>query len=145
MRKPVQMTVREYFSRAEDLHAMMSKFPADGGLHPVLVEAECLDIYDQHFPKRWQENLYALGYDPMGSTLVELIEQAERQETIIDAVSATNKSENSNQNPKKKAFSPSTNKKGKNFDKSNRTPDKKGGKYCLIHGQCATIPRNALC
>jgi hypothetical protein len=71
----------------------------------------------------------------MGSTLVELIKQAERQETI-DALSAMNKSENSNQNPKKKAFSPSTNKKGKHFDKSNRTPDKKGSKYCLIHRQC---------
>jgi hypothetical protein len=82
MRKPIQMTVREYFSHAEDIHAMMSKFPADGGLNPVLVEAERLNIYEQHLPKRWQDNLYALGYDPMGSTLVEFIEQAGRQETI---------------------------------------------------------------
>jgi uncharacterized protein YbjQ (UPF0145 family) len=75
MRKSIQMTVREYFSRAEDIHVMMSKFPADGGLNPVLVEAEQLDIYEQHLPKGWQDNIYALGYDPMGSTLVELIEQ----------------------------------------------------------------------
>jgi hypothetical protein len=138
MRKPIQMTVREYFSRAEDIHAMMSKFPTDGGLNPVLVEAERLDIYEQHLPKRWQDNLYALGYDPMGSTLVELIEQAERQETI-DALNPTKKSENVNQNPNKKSHSPAP-KKGKyQSDKthSNRQPDKKGNKYCLIHGQCA--------
>jgi hypothetical protein len=48
------------YSGRHDIHAMMSKFPADGGLNPVLVEAERLNIYEQHLPKRWQDNLYAV-------------------------------------------------------------------------------------
>jgi hypothetical protein len=52
MHKPVQMTVREYFSRAEDIHAiMMASFPPDGGLNPKLVKDERLHIYEQHLPK----------------------------------------------------------------------------------------------
>jgi hypothetical protein len=61
---------------------MMNLFPADGGLNPVLVGHECLDLYEQHLPKRWQDNLYySLGHDPLGSAaVIVLIEQAERQE-----------------------------------------------------------------
>jgi hypothetical protein len=66
MRKPVQMSVREYFSCAEDIHAMMNLFPTDEGLNPVLVEDKCLDIYKQHLPKsRWQDNLYSLEHDSL--------------------------------------------------------------------------------
>jgi hypothetical protein len=100
MRKPVQMSVREYFSHTEDIHAMMNLFPNDGGLNPALVEDERLNIYDQHLPKRWQDDLYSLGHDPLGSTVVDLIEQAKRQETI-DALKMTNESEDSSPNQRK--------------------------------------------
>jgi hypothetical protein len=57
IRKPVQMTVQEYFSRAEDIHAMMSLFPANGGVNLVLVEAELLDIYEHSIsPKGGRKN-----------------------------------------------------------------------------------------
>jgi hypothetical protein len=107
---------------------MMNLFPADGGLNPVLVNDECLDFYEQHLTKRWKDNLYSLGHNPLGST----IEQAERQETI-DALKVTNKSDDSNPNPKKNPF-PSP-KKGKCPEKTVHTTDKKSKKYCLIHGQ----------
>jgi hypothetical protein len=84
-----------------------------------------------------------LGNDPLGSAVIDLIEQAERQE-MIDALKMTNKSEDSNPSPKKKLF-PST-KKGKFFEKTVRTTDKKSNKYCLIHSHNArTIPTNVPC
>jgi hypothetical protein len=70
----------------------------------------------------------------LGSTIKDLIEQAERQETI-NALKMSTKSDDSNPNPKKKLF-PST-KKGKFSEKTVRMTDKKSNKHCLIHGQCA--------
>ena len=127
------MMAREYFSRAEDIHAMIANFPPDGGMATVLSLDERLDIYEQHLPKRWQYNMYALGYDPMGSSIEALMEQAERQETT-DSL----KGETPNTQPK--------NKKRTQFDLDKPIPKKgprqqgtykKPDKFCLIHGNCA--------
>jgi hypothetical protein len=100
------MSVREYFACAENIHVIMNLFPTDGGLDPVLVEDKCVDIYEHHLPKRWQDNLYSLGYDHLGSAVIDLIEQAKKQE-MINALKITNEPEDSNPSPKKKSF-PST-------------------------------------
>jgi hypothetical protein len=54
---------------------------------------------------------------------------------MIDALKTASKTEDSNQNPKKKSI-PST-KKGKLSEKTVRNTDKKSNKLCLIHGHCA--------
>jgi hypothetical protein len=67
MRKPVQMSVCEYFSRVEDIHALMKLFPADGGLNAVLVEDERLNIFNTISPKggktistHWETTLWVV-------------------------------------------------------------------------------------
>ena len=132
MRKPADMMVREYFSRAEDIHAMIANFPPDGGMATVLSQDERLDIYEQHLPKRWQTNMYTLGYDPLGSTIEELIEQAERQETT-DALKGETPQKHKNPKRKQHDLEKPIPKKGPRQTGTYKKPDK----YCLIHGNCA--------
>ena len=133
MRKPAEMPVRQYFARAEEIYGYMAKFPNDNNMNKVLSEEERLDIYECHLPNRWQNAMYAQGFDPLENSLTDLIEQAERQETI-DARSGTKPSAG----PKERSEGKRTPHKKKQHHKHER-PNKetaKKQKFCLIHGDC---------
>ena len=92
------MTVRKYFTRAEEIHSLIGKFPEEATLNRELSSEERLDIYEAHLPNRWQMNLYALGFDPIEHTLQDLMDHAECQE-VIDGMSTQKQNNANNKKP----------------------------------------------
>jgi hypothetical protein len=144
MRKPAEMSVRQFFTRAEEIHGMMANFPRDGTLNANLPEGDRIDVYEGLLPNRWQNNFYALGYDPIEQSLKDLQDHAERQE-VLDGMNPSNAKRDENKKKTSGDSKPGSKSKNRN-NKRQKTAhprgepkDDKDKRFnCRLHGNNAT-------
>ena len=123
-RKPVDMSVREYFNALQRINTEEIPFlPPFGGAHQRLGDDEIIEIIVYGIPNSWKNEMTKQGFDPIEKGLGPLLEFCERMEELPEYKPVA-KSDN---HGKKKSSN------GNNNKKSNRNHGS-SEKYCLIHG-----------
>ena len=79
LRKPRDMTTREFAARISEMNQYLKQFPPFED-NQELDEDEIIDILEFGIPHSWQNNMVLQGFDPMESTLAELVDFCERHE-----------------------------------------------------------------
>jgi hypothetical protein len=122
MRKPIEMSVREFFNHLVHINAMelpkLPPFQADQSL----AEDELIDILLFAFPKSWQGEMERQGFDPITRSPTDVMKFCERLESA-DALEGKFQ---------KVAKDGKTNGKNKPNKKAKASD---GEKYCHFHGK----------
>ncbi len=92
LRKPRDMTTREFAACISEMNQYLKQFPPFED-NQELDEDEIIDILEFGIPHLWQNNMVLQGFDPMESTLAELVDFCKRHE-----FTKGNKTENSRNN-----------------------------------------------
>lgn len=126
LRKPRDMTTREFAARISEMNQYLKQFPPFED-NQELDEDEIIDILEFGIPHSWQNNMVLQGFDPMESTLAELVDFCERHE-----FTEGNKTENAKNN--KGTTSNDSDKKPAAKNSGSKDPSKhKNGKFCELH------------
>lgn len=128
LRKPKEMSTREFAARISELNQYLKQFPPFED-NQEIDDEEIIDIIEFGIPSSWQKNMVLQGFDPMESTLADLVAFCERHE-----FTESNLDKNDNDNTKNK---------GKNSNDLDQKPPAKGGnvkvsnkrsdKFCDLH------------
>lgn len=125
MRKPKDMTTREFAARISELNQYLKQFPPFED-NQEIDEEEIIDIIEFGIPHSWQKHMVLQGFDPLENTLAELVAFCERHEftegNLENNDKARNKEKHSNDLDKKPAARAAIS-KGQN----------KNGKFCALH------------
>lgn len=79
MRKPRNLTTREFSVRVSELNSYLKSFPPFGN-GQELSEEEILDLMEFAVPNAWQKNMVLQGFDPVIHTPSEFVAFCERHE-----------------------------------------------------------------
>jgi hypothetical protein len=79
MRKPRNMTTREFAARVNELNEYLKQFPPYDD-DQELAEEEILDILEFAVPNTWQKNMVLQGFDPLMHTSSDFVAFCERHE-----------------------------------------------------------------
>ena len=121
MRKPKDMTVRNYFQSVQRMNAEeLPNLPPFGNAQG-LSQDELVDIVLFGTPKSWQGEMERQGFDPMEHQLFEVVDFMENIEAVEDKFPTSNKS--TKVDSKKKSSS-----------SSSSSQKKKATHYCKEHG-----------
>ena len=133
VRKPANMSTRQFAARLQELNAYLSKFPtaAPGQPAPAKLDAdEIVDIMEFGVPRSWQRKMVEHDFDAMTSSVSSFIDFCDRMETI----GAADEGQTKNGGHKKEGPSHKT-PTPKNSDSRKRLRGPSGNdKHCLIHG-----------
>lgn len=82
MRKPREVSIREYVARVVELNSYLVFFPDPTENTPAtsLPDDELLDILEWGIPNSWQKQLIIQNLDPLEMSIKEFIDFGERQE-----------------------------------------------------------------
>lgn len=136
MRKPRDMSTREFTARVTELNAYLKEFPPfQEDQH--LDDPEIMDILEFGVPNSWQKNMVMQGFDPMIHTTAEFVcfcERHEFTEGALDNSEDKNKvkpkaSLKSSSNDGKSRAKPSVEAISYNKNKRKATSDK----WCDLH------------
>ena len=131
MRKPRDMSTREFVARVTELNAYLTEFPPFEE-NQKLDDQEIMDILEFGVPNSWQKNMVMQGFDPVTSTTNEFVAFCERHEftegTLDNsdenkAKPKTSLKSSSNDGKSRAKSSTEANKKRKNYDE----------KWCELH------------
>ena len=138
LRKPREMTIKQYFARYHELNEYLDQFPPFNA-NQHIPEDEIKEHAEFSIPNSWHKRMIMLGFDPVAASLTEFIEFCERIEFTkgLDEALGTK---------------PKTAQKGNDqMARNNNTgslrnarPSVRGDKrknadyYCLYHGQNST-------
>jgi hypothetical protein len=126
LRKPRDMTTREFAARVSELNQYLKQFPPFE-YNQELDEDEIIDILEFGIPHSWQNYMVLQGFDPMESTLAELVDFCERRE-----FTEGNKTETAKSNKGK--TSSDSDKKSAAKKNGSKGPNKhKNGKLCELN------------
>jgi hypothetical protein len=76
LRKPRDKTAREFAACISELNQYLKQFPPFEN-NQELDEVEIINILKFGIPHTWQNNMVLQGFDPIESTLVELVDFCE--------------------------------------------------------------------
>ena len=142
MRKPKDMTTREYIARVNEINGYLNYFPPyneDQGL----ATDELLDLLEFAVPNTWQKQFWLQGFDPIEHSVTEFTQFCERlefTETLHAETHAVKKRPRANQDLK-----------GRNSNSKQRIADNaqsggKSNKWCEYHqtsthntGECKVL------
>ena len=79
LRKPRDMSVREFAARLNEINEYLSDFPPSNENNKLLMD-ELMDIAEFSVPATWQKTMIMHGFDPANHTIQEFIEFCERIE-----------------------------------------------------------------
>jgi hypothetical protein len=79
MRKPQNVTTREFVARVVEINGMLADFPPFN-TNQSLPDEELLDIFEFGIPANWQKHMIKLGFDPLQHTTSEFIDFCQRME-----------------------------------------------------------------
>jgi hypothetical protein len=132
MRKPRDMTIRDYVDRLLEINGYLKYFPTKPGepAAMVLPEDEIMDILTYGIPNSWYKRIIELNFDTNASTPNEFIELCERisyGESNNEGLMTKTKQEAGEKGAKGQPSS------GKGNFTKNHTFDPKGQKYCPLH------------
>lgn len=134
LRKPADMSVRDYVNRCEELNHQIQYYPADeqGKKNRILPTDERIDNYYAHLPSSYQKTMVQLGFDPIEHNIDQLKEFCETRLEPFDNDKA--KHSDRKENPRKRKSS------GDDGDKSKKGSNKQ--KYCRFHGHNSSHTTN---
>lgn len=114
-RKPVDMTIRDFFTRFQQLNLeLLPQFPPFNRNGQVLNNDEVIDIIVSAVPRSWTKEMDRQGFDPITNPLTDVIDFCERIESTEDP------------------FTPVESKKPRGKGKK---PESSGDqKNCMLHG-----------
>jgi hypothetical protein len=136
MRKPRDMSTREFAARVTELNAYLKEFPPFQS-DQQLDDPEIMDILEFGVPNSWQKNMVMQGFDPMIHTTAEFVcfcERHEFTEGTLDNSEDKNKakpkaSSKSSSNDGKSRAKPSVEANPNNKNKRKAASDK----WCDLH------------
>ena len=79
LRKPWEMTIKEFAARVVEMNGYMSQFPPFGD-DQALPDDELLDLAEFAMPSTWQRTMIVQGFNPMEHSLQEFVEFCQRME-----------------------------------------------------------------
>ena len=79
LRKPRDMTVREFAARLNEINEYLSDFPPSNENNKLPTDEE-MDIAEFSNPATWQKTLIMYGFDPANHTIHKLVEFCKRIE-----------------------------------------------------------------
>ena len=138
MRKPSNMTVREYATRINELNTYLEKFPPNKK-RQRLDDDEILDLLEFGVPRSWQNQMTLQGFDP----------QSDPSKKVIDFVKFCERIENSTQEMNNNKNNPIQNGSSKRNGEKKRKLKNYIGEIptCILHGEghsteeCKTIQK----
>ena len=127
MRKPKDMKIRTYLQHIRRINSTeIPLLPPNYNAAQSLGNDELIDIVLFGTPNTWQKEMDRQGFDPMDSTLPQVVDFMERIELSEDFDGT---------NPTKVGKSKDKS-KGKGNQKSTTSSNGGGRKYCMYHGMC---------
>jgi hypothetical protein len=139
MRKPRDMTTREFSARLMEMNSYLKEFPPFD-LDQELAMEELIDILEFGVPNSWQKNMVLQGFDPLIHTPSEFVAFCERHEFTEGNL---DNSENKKVNPKTSSRSSGNNgisrvKTSVGGNNNNNSPTnsnkrKRDTKWCDLH------------
>jgi hypothetical protein len=151
LRKPLNVTVREFMSRLIELNEYLPYFPPYDA-DQKLSQEELLDICEFAVPFSWQKTMVVQGFDPISHSPAEFIEFCERLEFAEQDLRAQQPEvlpQNDSQGRKGRLFSASKSlKKGNDITTNNKRKydHNTDQPYCEYHrchshstGQCKVV------
>ena len=147
MRKPRNMSMKEYKARVAELDLKLAHFPKLANGAPAdnqrLQEDELMDIYEFSIPTSWQRQMFLHGFDPIDMGVEAFFDYCERIELSesltpnIGTMSKPGQNGGSTSGTMRSAKSSrdgvSNKRKSASFDHSRNTKF-----YCNLHGQNAS-------
>jgi hypothetical protein len=130
MRKPREMTTREFAARLTELNDYLNEFPPFGQ-DQILEPDELIDILEFGVPNSWQRNMVMHGFDPMNHTPTEFVEFCERHEFTETTEETGKKSKTASKNGHNDATSRAKTSEG--APKSNKRKHDSEEKFCDLH------------
>ena len=124
MRKPKEMTMREYANRVQELNTALQQFPPFGA-NQELPDDEVLEILEFGIPRRWKKEMITQNFDPQAHTINDFVQFCERMESTEEYET---KQPNAESNNKKR-------KSTDRHDKKRSESTGPGEKYCMLHGR----------
>ncbi len=93
MRKPREMSTRDYVARVNELNDYLTKFPPINGNPPSkMPDEQLLDILEYGVPSSWQQKFAEHGYDPIEGTFDDFVNWCERWKFMESHISTGTKS-----------------------------------------------------
>ena len=145
LRKPIDLKIRDYFARYEELNDYLESFPPFGP-NQRLPNDEVMEHAEFAIPNSWQKQMVLQGFNVADHTMDEFIEFCERLEfgeSIFDTTH-NKKSRQMTHTQKGKNGTNSTRNEGKfNYNNNYNSNKNQGNKrktshYCLYHGSNTT-------
>jgi hypothetical protein len=136
LKKPADMTTRDYVSRVIELNGMFERFPSSANYLAVvkLDEDELLDLLEYGLPLHWQLEMVLHDFDPADHTIQELVSFCERLE-LTKPHGPSNNPANSNSSSKSTAGTNDNKPNSKKRKTEKQNVRFEGEKFCSLHGQ----------
>ena len=124
LRKPKDMTIRQYVGRVQEMNSMLLKFPQPSNTQPAteLPQDEILDLLEFGMPSTWQKAMIIQDFDPVSGTLADFTNFCERLERTESTEKISTKS----------IFSEKIRKKKRTREVAFKREEEK---YCILHGE----------
>ena len=144
IRKPKDMTFREFANRMKKINEMLPWFPplADGSQPKPMPQDEFLEMLHDALPKiGYQNKMQEHDYDPSQDTFHRFVEWIERRCEPFDDREPRNKTNKNNKDALDKSIPKKSNKSKRKIDNqqsqaSGERSGKKGRKFCYHHKWC---------
>lgn len=130
VRKPEDMTTKQFAARLQELNSYLPKFPTivqDGEPVRKLEEDELVDIMENGVPRAWQRKMIEHDFDVVNASIHDFVDFCDRMESVektddrrTDVIVHNSK----NRRDRKNA----------NRLDAKRPRDNKGNNHCLVHG-----------
>ena len=128
LRKPKEMSTREYFTRVQEMNNLLTLFPTESAeeIAAPMFEDELVETLYHALPATWIAQMVMLGVNYAQHTLTDLLQTCERYESLEESA------------PEKPSKDSKSSKKRKKitFETSDEEESSSSRKYCLIHGLC---------
>jgi hypothetical protein len=129
LKKPKDMSTREFAARISELNQYLKQFPPFEANQDIDDE-EIIDIIEFGIPNSWQRNMVLQGFDPMDSTLADLVAFCKRHEFTE---SNLDKNDNNNNSKNKSNNSAELDKKPPAKRNGSKGTNKRNDKFCDLH------------
>ena len=155
LRKPVEMTAKDYIARVCEINSYLTAFPTEPGRQATkLPTDELLDLLEFGVPLRWQRAMHLHGFEPQEGNIKSFATFCERLESSLDEPALKKQGSSNNETNKKTTDNDSSNgkkKRRRGTGKGNGKGDDDKPFFCLIHGkntshnsdQCRTLQKDA--
>jgi len=145
MRKPLEVTIRQYRARVEEIRTYLKSFPGYTIAHEMS-DDDIKDLLEHGIPNAWKKEMTRQGFDPIENTTTQFVEFCERME-VTESINSTKFGTRSNASPSdgKHQGAISHAKSSERGTKSKRKK-RQNEKFCVYHncyghdtGECKVV------